>query len=221
MMTSYVQHVAHTSLDLEEEDEDDQYEDYEDEEDAEVAKEAAESALHNGHGDGVNRRKAFSNGHTMLVGNGHAANSGVDLHNRCLNGRYWCVKDCCGIVCASITYMLLSYAEFVVLRVILLPSLATHPFYAVANLLLFQTLLVLAASSHIKTMLTDPGAVPRGNATKENIEKLGYRHGQVIFKCPKCCSIKPERAHHCSVCQRCIKKMDHHCERQPKWANMM
>jgi len=214
-MTSYGQYVAHTSLDLEEED--DQYEDYEDEEDTEVADEAAEFALlGNGHGDGINRRKSFSNGHTMLVGNGRSAHGDVDSHNRCLNGRYWCVKDCCGVVCASITYILLFYAEFVVLRVILLPSLATNPFYAAANLLLFQMLLILAASSHIKTMLTDPGAVPRGNATKENIEKLGYRSGQVIFKCPKCCSIKPERAHHCSICQRCIKKMDHHCERWPK-----
>lgn len=47
------------------------------------------------------------------------------------------------------------------------------------------------------------------------IQQLGFREGQVIFKCPKCCSIKPERAHHCSVCQRCIRKMDHHCP----WVN--
>lgn len=65
------------------------------------------------------------------------------------------------------------------------------------------------------------------------IKQMGFREGQVIFKCPKCCSIKPERAHHCSVCQRlyilflsiciaylycicrCIRKMDHHCP----WVN--
>jgi len=46
------------------------------------------------------------------------------------------------------------------------------------------------------------GAVPKGNATKEMIQQMGFRDGQVIFKCPKCCSIKPDRAHHCSVCQR-------------------
>lgn len=44
---------------------------------------------------------------------------------------------------------------------------------------------------------------------------MGYREGQMFYKCPKCCSIKPDRAHHCSVCQRCIRKMDHHCP----WVN--
>ena len=29
-------------------------------------------------------------------------------------------------------------------------------------------------------MLTDPGAVPRGNATKENIEKMGLQPGEVM-----------------------------------------
>lgn len=30
-------------------------------------------------------------------------------------------------------------------------------------------------------------------------------------KCRKCDGPKPERAHHCSVCKRCILMMDHHC----------
>ncbi|KAF8621296.1 hypothetical protein AX15_007894 [Amanita polypyramis BW_CC] len=29
--------------------------------------------------------------------------------------------------------------------------------------------------------------------------------------CKKCMAPKPERAHHCSTCGRCILKMDHHC----------
>lgn len=29
--------------------------------------------------------------------------------------------------------------------------------------------------------------------------------------CHKCDRIKPLRAHHCSVCGKCINKMDHHC----------
>nr|XP_025716258.1 palmitoyltransferase ZDHHC7 isoform X1 [Callorhinus ursinus] len=62
---------------------------------------------------------------------------------------------------------------------------------------------------------TFQGAVPKGNATKEYMESLQLKPGEVIYKCPKCCCIKPERAHHCSICKRCIRKMDHHCP----WVN--
>jgi hypothetical protein len=137
----------------------------------------------------------------------------VDSHNRCCDNKYWFVKDCCGMVCVFFTWGLIFYAEFVVLRIILLPNIAS--FYSVFNFLVFQGFAVLAFASHMRTMITDPGAVPRGNATKENIDAMGLKAGEVIFKCPKCCSIKPERAHHCSVCQRCIRKMDHHCP----WVN--
>lgn len=39
--------------------------------------------------------------------------------------------------------------------------------------------------------------MPKGNATKEYMESLQLKPGEVIYKCPKCCCIKPERAHHC------------------------
>ncbi len=29
--------------------------------------------------------------------------------------------------------------------------------------------------------------------------------------CLKCEAYKPERSHHCSICQKCVLKMDHHC----------
>ncbi|XP_040570036.1 palmitoyltransferase ZDHHC3-like [Lepeophtheirus salmonis] len=134
--------------------------------------------------------------------------------NRCIcNSDVWCVGDICGVFCAFFTWSLIFYAEFVVTQVILLPTFNST--FSIINLLLFQMLTILAVASHLRAMLTDPGAVPRGNATKENIEKMGFREGQVIFKCPKCSCIKPERAHHCSVCQRCVRKMDHHCP----WVN--
>ena len=62
--------------------------------------------------------------------------------------------------------------------------------------------------------------MPRGTATKEAIEQLGLSEGQVLYKCQKCCSIKPERAHHCSVCQRCIRKMDRKLDRMPNLLTM-
>ncbi|KAL3275502.1 hypothetical protein HHI36_020262 [Cryptolaemus montrouzieri] len=123
-----------------------------------------------------------------------------DFHNRCCGGRIWCIKDICGIICAILTWLLIFYAEFVVMSVILIPN--SYSFYSILNTVIFQCLAFLAFTSHLKTMFTDPGAVPKGNATKEMIRQMGFREGQVIFKCPKCCSIKPDRAHHCSVCQR-------------------
>ncbi|KAK9880854.1 hypothetical protein WA026_013179 [Henosepilachna vigintioctopunctata] len=136
-----------------------------------------------------------------------------DFHNKCCGGNIWCIKDICGIICAALTWLLIFYAEFVVMSVILIPT--PYSFYSISNTIIFQTLAFLAFTSHLKTMFTDPGAVPKGNATKEMIRQMGFREGQVIFKCPKCCSIKPDRAHHCSVCQRCVRKMDHHCP----WVN--
>ncbi|KAK7475008.1 hypothetical protein BaRGS_00033755 [Batillaria attramentaria] len=121
----------------------------------------------------------------------------------------WFVKDICGLVCAIITWLLLLYAEYVVMVVMLLPQFSSP--YNLINAVVYNFFAFLALSSHLRTMLTDPGAVPKGNATRENIMKLGLKDGQVVFKCPKCVSIKPDRAHHCSVCQRCIRKMDHHC----------
>lgn len=29
--------------------------------------------------------------------------------------------------------------------------------------------------------------------------------------CELCCLVKPDRSHHCSMCRRCVLKMDHHC----------
>ncbi|XP_061109823.1 palmitoyltransferase ZDHHC3-A-like isoform X1 [Conger conger] len=128
-------------------------------------------------------------------------------------GDMWFIRDGCGIVCGVITWMLVFFAEFVVVFVMLLPS--KNLAYSLVNGTLFNGLAFLALASHFRAMCTDPGAVPKGNATKEFIESLQLKPGQVVYKCPKCCSIKPDRAHHCSVCKRCIRKMDHHCP----WVN--
>ncbi|XP_042600434.1 palmitoyltransferase ZDHHC7-like [Cyprinus carpio] len=145
----------------------------------------------------------------------------VEQHQPLLSGgeeevaasRVWFIQDSCGMVCAFITWFLVMYAEFVVNFVMLLPSKSF--WYSLINGVAFNFLAVLALTSHLRTMLTDPGAVPKGNATKEYMESLQLKPGEVIYKCPKCCSIKPERAHHCSICKRCIRKMDHHCP----WVN--
>ncbi|CAG0883187.1 unnamed protein product [Cyprideis torosa] len=34
--------------------------------------------------------------------------------------------------------------------------------------------------------------------------------GKIRF-CDVCCCLKPDRAHHCSLCRQCVLKLDHHC----------
>lgn len=55
-------------------------------------------------------------------------------------------------------------------------------------------LTVSILSNHVSCL---QGAVPKGNATKKYMESLNLKPGEVIYKCSKCYSIKPERAHHC------------------------
>ena len=70
-------------------------------------------------------------------------------------------------------------------------------------------------------MTTDPGAVPSDALPLlSDIEEYDYEiaEGKTDrFKkfCRKCKAFKPVRAHHCSLCGRCIIKMDHHCP----WVN--
>jgi len=46
------------------------------------------------------------------------------------------------------------------------------------------------------------------NNNRRNIENEEEMNSLV---CKKCLGFKPERTHHCSVCNRCVLKMDHHC----------
>uniref|UniRef100_A0ABK0L500 Palmitoyltransferase n=1 Tax=Rattus norvegicus TaxID=10116 RepID=A0ABK0L500_RAT len=151
--------------------------------------------------------------HPLLTDNDNYDSASSSSSEADMADRVWFIRDGCGMVCAVMTWLLVVYADFVVTFVMLLPS--KDFWYSVVNGVLFNCLAVLALSSHLRTMLTDPGAVPKGNATKEYMESLQLKPGEVIYKCPKCCCIKPERAHHCSICKRCIRKMDHHCP----WVN--
>lgn len=69
-------------------------------------------------------------------------------------GRLWFIQDGCGMVCASMTWFLVMYAEFVVNFVMLLPS--KNFWYTLINGVAFNFLAVLALASHLRTMLTDP-----------------------------------------------------------------
>uniref|UniRef100_A0A0D6QYC6 S-acyltransferase n=1 Tax=Araucaria cunninghamii TaxID=56994 RepID=A0A0D6QYC6_ARACU len=95
----------------------------------------------------------------------------------------------------------------------------------------FHFLLVMLLWSYFAVVLTDPGGVPPNwmpeideecgetiplTCPEFNVPALGqalpndHSKSRVRF-CKKCNDWKPPRCHHCSVCGRCILKMDHHC----------
>ncbi|KAI8813871.1 DHHC palmitoyltransferase-domain-containing protein [Cladochytrium replicatum] len=59
------------------------------------------------------------------------------------------------------------------------------------------------------------GAASTGTSDSLGAEPLlvdGNAPGPRLIKlCKKCQKPKPERAHHCSICNTCVLKMDHHC----------
>lgn len=95
---------------------------------------------------------------------------------------------------------------------------------AIAVLVPFHGLLMMLLWSYFSVVFTDPGCVPpnwrptideeRGESQPLTVPEHGG--GQVdphlkIRFCRKCNQLKPPRCHHCSVCGRCVLKMDHHC----------
>lgn len=88
----------------------------------------------------------------------------------------------------------------------------------------------MALLSYSCAVLTDPGSLdsPRRNwskchdysylpTTEPSDDSFvlssitaGSEEGQGSY-CRRCQNIRPDRAHHCSSCKRCVLKMDHHC----------
>ncbi|EEE67131.1 probable protein S-acyltransferase 12 isoform X1 [Oryza sativa Japonica Group] len=98
---------------------------------------------------------------------------------------------------------------------------------AAAVLVAFHLLLAMIIWCYLMVVFTDPGAVPENwrHASEEdgigvNSRTISYNwdatypnpEGQSAQKyCSRCQNGKPPRCHHCSVCNRCVLKMDHHC----------
>ncbi|KAL1592067.1 palmitoyltransferase for Vac8p [Nothophoma quercina] len=83
-------------------------------------------------------------------------------------------------------------------------------------------LYVMLNWSYTTAVFTDPGSPLNYNNGYSNLpqqEGGGMQYTSFTVKasdggvrfCNKCQSNKPDRAHHCSTCKRCVLKMDHHC----------
>lgn len=83
--------------------------------------------------------------------------------------------------------------------IVTLPRCTVHSLFI--RLLISTYLHIQFVTSYYLVLLTNPG-IPPINMLKEE-EKLPT--------CEKCGRVRPERTHHCSICQHCVLKYDHHC----------
>lgn len=72
-----------------------------------------------------------------------------------------------------------------------------------ASILLFNTFWALSLFSYLRTMCCDPGVVARNLSYISLAEKTTY--------CRKCDMQRPVRSRHCSICEVCVLRYDHHC----------
>ncbi|XP_038556167.1 palmitoyltransferase ZDHHC15B [Micropterus salmoides] len=115
----------------------------------------------------------------------------------------------------------------------------TNPFEKVAYLLVFHVCFVMFSWTYWKSIFTPPASPckkfqlsysdkqryemeERPDAQKQILVEIAKKlpiftraqSGAIRF-CDRCQVLKPDRCHHCSVCETCVLKMDHHCP----WVN--
>ncbi|XP_065343644.1 palmitoyltransferase ZDHHC16 isoform X2 [Cloeon dipterum] len=77
---------------------------------------------------------------------------------------------------------------------------SASPAATVGLLIIGHWLLINVVFNFYMACVTSPGHPPQGQLIPE-----------AVSICKKCISPKPPRTHHCSICDRCVLKMDHHC----------
>ena len=110
--------------------------------------------------------------------------------------RFWLNTEPCGLLCATLSWAIVLYCESVVLRLTLGGWYAAARGAGAVHAVIFSA---LALASHARAMLSNPGATPNNS---KPTTPAGW-----LRTCTKCDNHKPARAHHCSICGRCIIKM--------------
>uniref|UniRef100_A0ACD5UML2 Uncharacterized protein n=1 Tax=Avena sativa TaxID=4498 RepID=A0ACD5UML2_AVESA len=98
----------------------------------------------------------------------------------------------------------------------------------------FHLLLAMMLWCYLMVVFSDPGSVPenwRHAAEEDGMEvnnstaisnnvptdtvnhplSISEEQGHAPRYCSRCQNSKPPRCHHCSICDRCVLKMDQHC----------
>ncbi|XP_067224911.1 palmitoyltransferase ZDHHC16B isoform X2 [Chanodichthys erythropterus] len=117
---------------------------------------------------------------------------------------YWLVDNMTrwfGVVFVSLVIVLTSSIVIIVYLCILPIIFSTYPVHWILwHLCYGHWNLLMLVFHYYKATTTCPGFPPQ---EKSDIP--------TVTICKKCIVPKPARTHHCSICNRCILKMDHHC----------
>ena len=72
---------------------------------------------------------------------------------------------------------------------------------------------ILLNWSYTTAVFTNPGtpALTDVRSSDLHLTPVTVKSTGEMRYCKKCQARKPDRAHHCSTCRRCVLKMDHHC----------
>ena len=115
------------------------------------------------------------------------------------SNKYWLNIEACGLLCASMTWAIVLYCELAMISLTQGIWYANSRWLGNLHLLFFTFFAALALASHARAMLSNPGACPQNSHPTTS--------GGWLKTCQKCDNHKPARAHHCSICGRCIIKM--------------
>ncbi|KAF8214993.1 DHHC palmitoyltransferase-domain-containing protein [Mycena galopus ATCC 62051] len=119
-------------------------------------------------------------------------------------------------LCAAVLLILAPHPSWLYVLVDYHLKTINSPIVFSTHLLVSYTLTFLIFSSLIVCVARDPGPVMLEEPQNENTEAEALMTPHDDYSAPgkwcrKCWGPKPDRAHHCSICGRCVLKMDHHC----------
>ncbi|CAF1161710.1 unnamed protein product [Rotaria sordida] len=127
-------------------------------------------------------------------------------------------KDPCGIVCILLTYAMLLHCLYVILFVLIIP-LFNESLYGTLNALIICSLIFLSILSHVRAAYSDPGFIPLpkkgldfSDVTTNVDTNSSLKSNEIGWTiCNRCDTYRPARSHHCRICKRCVRRLDHHC----------
>ncbi len=124
-----------------------------------------------------------------------------------------------GIVLVAFATVLISciaYAGFfILLPIVAQPYTIIYCWHIICGIFLLYAVYF----SYVMVVFTSPGDTLEESFREEDVFAFSpelpsidaMNELSLLRSCNKCEIIKPPRSHHCSVCDKCVIKMDHHC----------